>query len=176
MATIYNGKHVVFEEVGLGDTSYQWNSPANIDNDNAYNDWNISDMRTTTLPARLLLLSSDLQAIITNTTIQTATNGNNGTLVSTTDKLFLPAEKEMSETRTYSRAEEFNALTTWNYWTTHTQASDRKKYDNTSTARFYWLRSSFNGSTNQTIIIDTNGYFSYIDARNSYRISLCYAL
>ena len=173
---IYNGKHCVFEQVGVDSDTFVWNSATNVDNDSAYNDWNISNMRTTALPARLLLLSSELQAIITATTIQTATNGNNGALISTSDKLFLPAEKEMTGTRQYSRTEEFDALTTRSYWTTHTQSSDRIKYDQTNTARYYWLRSPRSDYTNRVVYVDSNGDFMSYNANGSFRVSLCYAL
>ena len=175
MATIYNGKHCVFEQVGLDADIIQWNPTSNVDSDNAYNDWNISDMRNTHLPTRLLLLSSALQSNLTNTTIQTATNGNNGILISTSDKLFIAAEKEMTGTRQYSRTEEFNALTTWTYWTTHTQASDRIKYDPTSTAQRYWLRSPYSGDTSRVVDIFSYGVFGIDVAYGSFRVSLCYA-
>lgn len=173
---IYNGKHCVFEQVGLENDSTQWNTSTNVDGDNAINDWNISYVRNTFLPAQLSALSSALQDNLTNTTIQTATNGINGTLVNTSDKLFLQAEKEMnSGIRTYSRTEEFSALTTWSYRTTHTQASDRKKYDSTSTTRAYRLRSPRNDTGNGVMYIYTNGNFSYNNASSSSRLSPCFA-
>lgn len=172
---IYNGKHCVFEQVGLDADTLTWNASSNTDNDGAYNDWNISDMRNTNLPAHLLLLSNDLQGVITNTTIQTATNGNNGALVSTSDKLFFAAEKEMSGTRYQSRTEEFNTLTTWSYWTTHTSASNRIKYVSSTTARYYWLRSPHSGDTYGVVNVSDSGNFITNGADNSYRFSLCYA-
>ena len=75
-------------------------------------------MRTTHLPAVLLRYSNDLQAIITNTTYKVATNGNDGTILELTDKLFLPAMKEMWASPGYSRSEENSALTTWAYYQT----------------------------------------------------------
>lgn len=171
---IYNGKHCVFEDVGADSNSVVWNSSTNVDNDNCYNNWNISDMRNTDLPAKLLALSSDLQSIITNTTIQTATNGNNGALVSTSDKLFIAAGKEMGETG-YSRTEENSALITWSYRTTHTQASNRIKYDATNTARFYWLRSPGSGSNSSVVSVGTNGVFRYLGANSKYWFSPCFA-
>ena len=102
---IYNGKHCVFEMVGV-ENNYAsiWNSQTNVDSDSACNNRNISDMRTTTLPARLLLLSNTLQDNLTNTTIQTAKNGMSETIVSTDDKLFLPALKAIENTiKTYQK-------------------------------------------------------------------------
>ena len=172
---IYNNKHLVFQQVGLDSDAIQWNPSSNVDSDNAYNDWNISAMRNTHLPAKLLKLSSELQAIITPTTIQTATNGNNGALLSTSDKLFLPAAKEMSSSPSYSRTEENSALTTWTYWTTHTSASDRVKYDPTNTARYYWLRSPRSGNTDRVVEVNYYGSFDFSEAGLASRVSLCYA-
>lgn len=172
---IYNGKHVVFEQVGLDADTLQWNPSSNVDGDNAYNDYNISDMRNTHLPAKLSALSSELQAIITATTIQTATNGNNGTLISTSDKLFLAAQKEMTTSPYYSRTEENSALTTWNYWTNHTQQSDRIKKDPNNTARYYWLRSPVSGRTDSVVFVSDGGSFGSSSAVGTFRVSLCYA-
>lgn len=177
MATIYNWKHVVFEQVGLDSNELQWNSISNVDGDNAYNDWNISRMRNTHLPAKLLLLSNDLQSILTNTTIQTATNGNNGVLVSTSDKLFLAAEKEMTGTRINSVSQEFNALTTRTYRTTHTTDNDRIKKDPTNTDRSYWLRSPVSGVTGGAVYANNVGGLGGANVNGyAYRVSLCYAL
>ena len=172
---IYNGKHVVFEQVGVDSDFVVWNVDTNADSDGVINNWNISNMRNTVLPARLLLLSNDLQGVITNTTIQTATNGINGTLVNTNDKLFLAAEKEMNQTGVWSRTEESSALTTWAYWTTHTTANDRKKYDPNNTAEAYWLRSPYSGRTYEVVLVGNNGSFFGDYVANSYQVSLCYA-
>ena len=172
---IYNGKHCVFEMVGVESSSFQWNPASNKDADNCYNNWNISKMRNTTLPAHLLLLSSALQDNLTTTTIQTATNGNNGTLVSTSDKLFLAAEKEMKTSPNMARTEENNALTTWGYWTTHTTSSDRIKYNPTSTAQSYWLRSPYTGATIYVVYVGGDGGFNGRNADLSLYVSPCFA-
>ena len=172
---IYNGKHCVFEQVGLDASELVWNSQFNKDSDNAYNDWNISNMRNTHLPARLLLLSSALQDNLTNTTTQTATNGTNGVLVSTSDKLFLAAEKEMTASPTKARTEESSALTTWNYRTIHTTSNDRIKYDPTNTVKTYWLRSPKSGNTSSAVYVESSGNLDVNLAHSSRRISLCFA-
>ena len=172
---IYNGKHCVFEEVGVDSGAIEWNADTNVDDNSAYNDYNISDMRTTTLPTKLLLLSSALQSILTNTTIQTAKNGNSTSLVSTSDKTFILAEKEMTGTRDCSVQQEFEALTTLNYWANHTNVSDRKKYDSSSIARAYWLRSPYSGYTGRAVRVIDGGGFANFGADNSSRVSQCFA-
>ena len=175
MQGLYN-KHVVFEQVELVGNTLQWNPSSNVDDDNCYNNWNISNMRNTHLPAELLKFSSDLQAIITDTTIKTAKNGNSTTLVDTAQKLFLPAEKEVWTSKTYSRTEEFSALTTWSYWSIHTSNADHIKYDTTSTAKHYWLRSPGSGYTYYVCRVNNFGSASSADAYDIGRVAPCFAL
>ena len=181
IGSIYN-KHGVIEEVniegtdGSGATGVVWNSSSNTDDDNAYNDYGISNMRTTVLPGVLTRLSNDLQAVITNTTYKVAKNGNSTTVLELEDKLFLPAEKEMTSSPTRARTEESAALTTWDYYTTHTSASDRIKYIADSTAQRYWLRSPRSGNTYSVVYVGNGGSFSgdYADVTN--RLGFCFAL
>lgn len=174
MQGLYN-KHVVFEQVNLYDTTKQWNPSSNLDDDNCYNDYAISTMVSTHLPAYELLLSSDLQATLTNTSVKVAKNGNNGTLLDVSAKLFLPASKEVNTSGQYARTEENNALTTWTYYTTHTTSSDRIKYDSTSTARAYWLRSPYSGFTYYVVGVYSNGSMDVYNAYNYYRVAPCFA-
>ena len=172
--SIYNCKHCVFEQVGVDNSQFKINGSAITDSDGAYNNWNISIIRNTTLPERLLLLSSVLQDNLTNTTIQTATNGTNGTLVSTSDKLFLGANKEFGKT-SYSRTEENNALTTWSYWVSHTLANEHIKYDTTNTASEYWTRSPANNNKTNMLYVNSSGNFNVATANDIKNISLCFA-
>ena len=139
---IENDGSIVFEEVGL-ENGVAWNSTSNVDDDNAYNDYYISEMRNTHLPATLLKFSSALQNVITTTNVIVATNGTNGALLTLTDKLFLEAEKEVGLT-TNSRTEEQNALTTYSYYVAHSTNADRVKRNQAGTggtASEWWLRS-----------------------------------
>ena len=172
---IYNGKHCVFEQVGVEGSDLQWNTGNNPDGDGATNDWNISTMMTTHLPTRLLMLSSDLQSIITNTTIQTATNGNSDILVSTSDKLFLAAEKEMRTETSYANNVESNALTTRTYWTTHTTNNDRVKTDPSNVAQKYRLRSPYLFTANRVVLVSNDGAFGVLDTSYTRRFAPCFA-
>ena len=174
--SIYNNKHVVFEQVGVDSDTVVRNQSTNKDTDNCYNNWDISNIRNAVLPTKALALSNELYATLTNTTIQTAKNGNSSTLVSTSDKTFILAEKEMSGTRVNSRTEEFSALTTLGYWVNHTTDSDRIKYDQSSTARAYWLRSPYSGGPGDVVYVRNNGGFSGTGiAYISQRVSQCFA-
>lgn len=171
---IYGNKHVVFEQVGVDNTSV-WNSASNVDGDSCSNNYEISDIRNTLSQTILPKLSDELTSELVSTTIQTAKNGNSTTLVSTDDKIFLPAGKEISVSPSYCVSQEDNSLTTWTYWTTHTSSSDRIKYDSTSTAKSYWLRSPRSSNTFSVVIIYSNGNFNAYSADFSYWIVSCFA-
>ena len=169
------GKHVVFGQVELEPTSYRWNPSNNTDSDNAYNNYSISEMRMTHLPAILLKYSSDLQAVITNTTYKVATNGNNGTILDLTDKLFLPAMKEMWASPSYSRSEENSALTTFTYWTTHTSNADHIK-NQSGNAYYWWSRSPISGYTYGVCCVYSGGSQDGGNANGSHGVSPCFSL
>lgn len=173
--SIYNNKHVVFEQVGVDSDTVVWNQSSNTDGDGAYNNYEISNIRNTVLPTKALALSSELYATLTNTTIQTAKNGNSSTLVSTSDKTFILAEKEMGTIR-YSVQQEYNTLTTLNWWVNHTQGSDRIKKDPNNVAQTYWLRSPRSGVVDRAVgIVGSNGGNDYYYAYFTNCVSQCFA-
>ena len=176
--SIYNNKHVVFEQVGVDSDTVVRNQSTNTDGDGCYNNWEISNIRNSVLPTKALALSNELYATLTNTTIQTAKNGNSSTLVSTSDKTFILAEKEMnsSSTRRGSVPQEFNILTTLGWYVSHTQNSDRVKKDPDNTARYYWLRSPYYEHNDLVISIGSNGSFDPLNTpEGAYRVSQCFA-
>lgn len=176
MSGLY-GKHVVFEQVELTNDRYVWNVQTNTDEDSCYNNYDISNMRSTHLPAVLAKYSSDLQGQLTNTTYKVAKNGTSSTLLDLTDKLFLPAERELFASRTYSRTEEWNALTRFALYAlpANDNATFRIKYDPSNTARTYWERSPYSGNTHHVcnVYTDGNAYGSY--AYGNYRVAPCFA-
>ena len=171
---IYGNKHVVFEQVGVDSDAYYWNSQSNTDSDGYLNDYEISDIRNTLSQTILPKLSNELTGELVSTTIQTAKNGKGSTLVSTTDKLFILAIKEMMGNG-YGVSAEDNALTRLQYWTTHT-GNTRIKYDSQNVARSYWLRSPINNSVNNVNAIDSVGAKANFTVDTSpRRISSCFA-
>ena len=170
---IYNGKHVVFEQVGVDTASYIWNSQSNTDSDGCSNNYEISDIRNTLAITILPKLSDELTNELVSTTVQTAKNGNSATLVSTTDKLFLSAGKEIGYT-TYTVSEENNALTTWQYWTSHITNTAHIKYEN-STARKWWLRSPKKDTSGSSYSVSTSGFQTDNLSYSSSHVSSCFA-
>lgn len=169
-------KHVVFEQVELEANNYQWNQSSNIDEDNAYNNYSISNMRTTHLPAIMARYSSALQTNLTDTTYKVATNGNNGTILDLTDKLFLPAMKEINVSPSIDRTEERNVLTTFQYYVTHNSNSYKIKYKSGQTSGNIWyMRSSRISSLNYVCVIYSNGAQDIDNAASSQGVAPCFA-
>lgn len=175
MQNLYN-KHVVFEQVELSSNSYQLNRSANVDDDNCYNNYAISAMVNTYLPAYENLLSSALKDTLSDTTVLVAKNGNNGALLSVSSKLFLQAEKEIWTSNHGSREEEFNALTTREYYQTHTTTTEHTKYViGATSAGIRWNRSPLSGSSFYVRCVDNDGSWNYSYAYHDYRVSVCFA-
>ena len=175
---IYNNKHVVFEQVGVEDTGYRWNSSTNTDSDGCFNNYEISEMRNSVLNQTIIShLSNNLQNELSSTTIQTVKNGKSSILVSTTNKLFIPASKEVGYT-TYSISAENNALITWQYYVSHTTTDEHKKYNSSSTPLRWWNRSACPdvGGIKYVCGVNQLGSATTLDTTDSTRyVSCCFA-
>ena len=170
-------KHVVFQFRYRTENNYVW------DADNV-NDYAASDMNVTHLVAGSAcfneLVSNDLSAQLTNTTVKVAKGGTDGTLVDVTNKLFLPAEKEISASRTYSRTEEFDALTTFQWYVSHNTAEDRvihKASAPTATsAQMWWERSPYGGNARDVCYVNSIGDLGNVGASyDSIGVAPCFA-
>ena len=171
------GKHVVFQFRLLSENTFVWQSTAI---ESVYNNYSASEMNTVHLvaggDAYTAVVSSDLGAQLTNTTFKVATNGNDGTLLDVTNKLFLPAEKEVSTSRVYSVEAEFNALTTFQYYVTHNTDADRiLNQPSTSSGTYWWLRSPRSGRTGNVCFVYSDGSLVDGDESGSNRVAPCIA-
>lgn len=168
-------KHVVFQYRYRTEQNYVWAS-------NNVNDYENSGMHTTLLQSGgdvwNELLDSDLKSALTNTTFQVCKGGNDGTLVSVTSKLFLPAEKEVGYT-SYSRSEEQAALTTFQYYVSHNTQEDHKiprpSAVGQTSGNMWWLRSPNSGNTGVVCYVNSSGNAKYNYANNSYGAAPCFA-
>lgn len=174
------GKNAVFEQVELPENGVVWNPNTNKDDNNCYNNYNISNMRSTHLPALLANYSLELQGVITNTTYKVAKNGTQTTVLDLSDKLFLPAEREIFATRVASRQEEWDALTRFALYALpeNDNSTFRKKYkpSTPTSANYYWERSPVSGNTDAVCGVDTYGSAGYNRAGINFRIAPCFAL
>lgn len=94
--------------------------------------WDASYMRNTVMPLFLNLLPSDLKEVLSPVITKSCKSGNDGTIVESEDTAFLPAEREIFASRQYSRTEEWNALTRWQYYAQNDTNAARIKYVNGS--------------------------------------------
>ena len=174
------GKNVVFEQVELTESGIVWNASSNTDNNGCSNNYNISNVRNTAIPALLANYSLDLQAVITNTTYKVAKNGtaNPMVLLDLTDKLFLPAEREIFASRSLSVQEEFDALTRFALYALpeNDNATFRIKKDPTNTAQSYWERSPRAGNNVRVCYVLDSGNGDFTASSNSNRIAPVFAL
>ena len=175
MQGLYN-KHVVFQFRYKTENNYVWAS-------NGVNDYENATVRTTINSggnAYSDLFSSDLGSILTDTTVKVCKGGTNATLVDITNKVFLPAEKEVSTSPIYSRTEEQSALITFQYYATHTSNDDRKipkpSAVGETSGNSWWLRSPRSGYTGYVCVVYSSGSIDYDGADGtSYGVSVCFA-
>ena len=174
MSGIY-GKNVVFEQVELEETAYAANTLENVDDDQCADNYSISDMRTTVLPSIMAKYSSSLQAVLTDTTYKVAKNADGDEILELTDKLFLPAEKEVFGASVYSVQDEAAELTQFQWYAAHSSASDRIKYIG-ETATEWWLRSPAEQYAEDFCIIGSNGNANGGTVTVAYGVAPCFAL
>lgn len=112
-------------------------------NDNTNNGgWNASFMRTRVMSIIMSQLPPEWQEVIATVKIKSGNGTATGNVViESDDKLFLPAEKEISTVRCYSAETEWNALTTWQWYSENNTDDDRVK-TYLGSAFNWWERSS----------------------------------
>lgn len=171
MGNIYNGKKAVFEFWYCTENAYPWDGAASI-------------VATADIWAELeptgrhyqALVNNELGDTLTDTTVQVVKSGNIGTLTTLTGKLFLAAEKELTATRNYSRVEEFNALTTFDYHAANDNNATRVKHiasAPTSAAGTYWLRSPC--SSNCAVLVNVSGKVNFTNVYAGMFVAPCFA-
>lgn len=141
--------------------------------------WNSSYMRNTMMNTIFNLLPSEWQNIIPSVDV-TSDNGAYPTpsLVTTSDKLFLPAEREVSYSSernsdiNASSKVEWAALQNWNYYSSG--GSNAKKYNNQDKA--YWLRSAAWVNTAKFCNVGAGGGFSYTSASETLGVAPAFCL
>ena len=137
-------------------TKYQMNSS----NTNSTS-WDGSKMRTETIPAILAKMPVNIQNGLRSVNKLTATNGKDGTIKTTSDKLFTFSEMEVYGSATNSHSGEGKQ---YDYY----KAGNSKVKKVGGTASWWWLRSPFDnpGNTNFCIVAQ-NGSASSSSAQYS---------
>lgn len=169
------GKHVVFAPWTLSANLYVFkNSPKS-------NDYSNSDLIAQMEPNGAIyndFINDELNQELTNTTVSVATNGQSTTLINVTQKIFLPAEKELTATRLYSVQQEFDALTTYQYFANNDNNASRIRYSSTPGSTYssaWYSRSPTSGHASRVVVIKEDGSFLYADSNNTRYIVPCFA-
>lgn len=143
-----------------GAATYQWNTT----NTNV-GGWDASYMRNTVMPIILAQLPDEVQEVIATVKRKSVYSGTDGTLVTSEDKLFCLFEREIFSSRSYSRQEEWNANTQWQYYAQHTSNADHIKQRNGSNTAWY-EGSPQDGGTSSVCYVDGYGFANYDFAGN----------
>lgn len=134
-----------------GAATYQWNTT----NTNV-GGWNASYMRNTVMPIILAQLPDEVQEVIATVKRKSVYSGTDGTLVESEDKLFCLFEREIFASRSYSRQEEWNANTRWQYYAQNDTNAARIKQRNGSATNWY-EGSLQENSTKGVCCVNSNG-------------------
>ena len=161
-------------DVALCDSSYNSTGSSaafrmNTTNTNA-GGWNGSYMKKTICPAFENVVPSDLRSNLKTVTKYTDNTGSASTaqanVTATTEKFFPLAEYEVFGTITYANTYEANKQAQYDYY----KAGNSKvkyKYNATTTAVIWWLRSPRRSNSNYFVFVITGGTASYADANYS---------
>ena len=136
-------------------TKYQMNS-----SDSNKSGWNDSKMRTETLPAILAKMPVNIQNGIRAVNKLTATNGENSTIKTASDKLFTFSEMEVYGSATNSYSGEGKQ---YGYY----KAGNSKVKKVGSTASWWWLRSPTSSYGRDFCVVDARGSTSSYKASGS---------
>ena len=161
----YGGTHTT-AGLTFGAVDCVRNSSMNSGNTNS-GGWGQCEMRTSTM--------STLQNGMPDTIAQVRVpyvNYGQSTIVYSDDYLFLPAEKEVFGTRTYSPTTEANALTQFAYY----KSGGSKIKSLSGSAVLWWLRSVFYNTDTIFCCVSTSGGASYFGASITYGAAPCFCV
>lgn len=133
------------------------------------NNWQDSEMRNTTLPARLPELPVVLQSNIRTVGKLTALDGNSSTIVTTADKLWLPSQVEVSGTNAQSRPGEGTQYA-------HYAAGNSRIKNRNGTPALWWHRSPRSSLATDYVIVDGSGGYGNTGASSTQSVSFCFCL
>lgn len=129
--------------------------------------WRECLMRTSTMRT----LQSGMPATLAQVRVPYVNRGQS-TILYSDDYLFLPAEKEVSETRKHSIEAEANALTQFAYY--KNGGSRIKRFS--GSAVHWWLRSAYYNSSSNFCYVSASGKYNNNYASNSYYVAPCFCI
>lgn len=119
--------------------------------------WKDSEFRTDTLMTIKSELDQDFVAVVRKVVIKTAQSGNDATIVETEDDFFMMSEVEVFGNNDHSKPGEGTYLQYFQ------AGNSRIKYQSGS-AKWYWLRSPYSGSSDIFLRVDSRGSWHTINA------------
>ena len=176
-----NTKHskVVFQAVPtLGNFQYNPNTNVSPNGDTAYNGWDYSELRASMNSGTIYgYYDSDFKSLLEQVKTMAAYSGKTNTLVYSSDKLFLPAAREVKSSYTGVQSCEMN-MTQYGYYYNngHDDNANRIKYPyNSATATYWWLRSPRSDYAYYVRYVDNSGTMNYNIAYYNYGVAPCFA-
>ena len=169
-------------DVALCDSGYGTNKTRgqwfNMNNNNSTTGgWASCNMRNNTLPLVKSAMPSDLQSVLKTTTIYTDNTGGSSTAASyvtaTQDELYLLAEFEIFDARTYANSAEQNYQKQYAYYVA---GNSKVKYNHSSAATdvFWWERSASATSANYFCFVTIFGTAASHYADRSYGLVVAF--
>ena len=137
--------------------------PMNSSNTNS-GGWTSSVMRTTTMPALLALMPSEVQAGIKQVNKLTSAGSQSSTINTTADKLFLLSEIEIFGTVTYSKSGEGSQYAYYS-------AGNSKVKNLNGSAGYWWERSPYGSTSAAFCLVTSSGSADSSSASNSYGVA-----
>ena len=128
--------------------------------------WGKCKMRTSIMPN----LQNGMPDTLAQVKVPYADN-NQGTILYSDDYMFLPAEKEIFETRHYSPLPEANALTQFAYY-----KNGGSKIKNFSSASSWWLRSIHHSYSDSFCLVGAQGSASNTSASANQGVAPCFCV
>ena len=161
----YGGTHTTAGlTFGMVDCIGQYRMNSSDDNSGG---WGECLMRTSTMPT----LQSGMPATLAQVKVLYL-NYNQSTMLYSDDYMFLPAEKEVFGTRTYSPLKEGKALTQFAYY----KNGGSKIKSRSGSAAWWWLRSVYYNSTYYFCNVNTSGNAGNSIASNSGGAAPCFCV
>ena len=118
-------------------------------------------------------LPSELQALLLPASVLAASGSSTSTTTST-DKLFLPAEKEVFGSNTYANSTAETSLKQWDYYATSAnRVKNRLGTPNNGSANTWWERSPRDGNTQRFCRVISDGTATSYTASGSIGLAPC---
>ena len=162
----YGGTHTT-AGLTFGAVDCVRNSSMNSSNTNS-GGWGKCLMRTSTMPT----LQSGMPDTLAQVKVPYVDYNNQSTILYSDDYMFLPAEKEVFGTRSYSPTTEANALTQFAYY----KSGGSKIKSLSGSAVYWWLRSVDYSYGSYFCIVSTSGGANGYSASNTYGAAPCFCV